>query len=222
MAVNMNYKQILENKEIITYIDMADKVLSQLGFTEHAMPHVKKCAEKTGEVLLELGYCEREAELGRIAGYMHDIGNVINRVDHAQSGAVMSFAILRDIGADPDEIAKIIGAIGNHDEGTANPISPIAAALILADKSDVRRSRVRNTDYLTYDIHDRVNYAVEKSSLVVSGLSKTAILDLTIDTKICPVMDYFEIFLNRMVLCKRAADYLKIKFELVINGLRLL
>ncbi len=222
MAVNMNYKEILQNKEIITYIDMADKVLSELGYTEHAMPHVKKCAEKTGEILLELGYSNNIIELGKIAGYMHDIGNVINRTDHAQSGAIMAFTILRDIGANPEEIAMIIGAIGNHDEGTANPISPIAAALILADKSDVRRSRVRNTDYLTYDIHDRVNYAVKKSNITVSAVDKIAVLDLVIDTDICPVMDYFEIFLNRMVLCKKAADYLGITFEIVINGLRLL
>ncbi len=218
----MTYKQIIQNEEILTYIEMADRVLSQLGYTEHAMPHVKKCAEKTGEILLELGYSEREAELGKIAGFMHDIGNVINRADHAQSGAIMAFTILRDIGAQPNEIASIIGAIGNHDEGTANTISPIAAALILADKSDVRRSRVRNTDLLTYDIHDRVNYAVIESNIKVSAKDKKAVLSLTIDTKICPVMDYFEIFLNRMVLCKKAAAYLKVTFELIINGLRIL
>ena len=168
-----------------------------------------------------LGYSEREAELARMAGYLHDIGNVINRIDHAQSGAVMAFRILDKMGADPEDIATIITAIGNHDESTAFPVNPVAAALILADKTDVRRSRVRNPDRTNFDIHDRVNYSVRESRLDIKP-SESAELILTIDTDICAVMDYFEIFLNRMTLCRKAAEKLGLQFRLVINGQRLL
>lgn len=213
---------IEKNETIRTYIMKADTQLSELGFTEHSFAHVKKTALEAGHILEQLGYDERTCEVARIAGYLHDIGNGINRIDHAQSGAVMAFTILTGLGMDPAEICDVIAAIGNHDEGTASPISPIAAALILADKSDVRRSRVRNVDLATFDIHDRVNYATIESSLQLNAEEKQAVLDITIDTKICQVMDYFEIFLGRMILCRKAADYLGLTFELVINDVRLL
>jgi len=169
-----------------------------------------------------MGYTQREAELAQIAGYLHDIGNIVNRVDHAQSGAVMAFRILDNMDASPQDIATIITAIGNHDEGTAYPVNPIAAALILADKSDVRRSRVRNNDITTFDIHDRVNYSVVKSRLSINEEHTVVELCLSIDTEVCSVMDYFEIFLGRMILCRKAAQRLDLKFRLVINGQQLL
>ena len=181
-------------------------------------------------ILTTLGYEQRTCELAEIAAYMHDIGNVINRIDHAQSGAVMAFRLLDNLGMPADEISLIVSAIGNHDEGTAAPVTPIAAALIIADKSDVRRSRVRSADgvfvptseNLARDIHDRVNYAVEKSSLYFSDDRKDIILDLTIDPKISSIMEYFEIFLDRMKLCRRAAEFLGIRFRLKINDAALL
>ncbi len=218
----ITFQDIKNNQEIKTYIAKADEVLSQLGYTEHSFAHVTRCAVYARDILLALGYEKRMAELAEIAGYMHDIGNLINRVDHAQSGAVMAFRILDHMEMPPEEIATIITAIGNHDEGTAVPVNAVAAALILADKTDVRRSRVRNRDMLTFDIHDRVNYAVEDSSFTIDGAQKTVSLDISIDTSICAVMDYFEIFLNRMLLCKKAAEFLKVTFELSINGVRLL
>ncbi len=213
----ITYEMIRENKEIQTYIKMADKALASLGYTEHAFAHVTRSAAVAYELLQRLGYDEHTCELARIAGYMHDIGNVVNRIDHAQSGAVMAFRILDNLGMEPNDIATIICAIGNHDEGTAAPVSEVAAALILADKSDVRRSRVRNNDVATFDIHDRVNYAVQKSSLSIGSDAKTVMLALEIDTDICPMMDYFEIFLQRMMLCKRAAHFLNTWFRLTIN-----
>ncbi|MFA9379826.1 MAG: HD domain-containing protein [Acetanaerobacterium sp.] len=196
---------------------MADESLKALGYTEHAFAHVTRSAQTAFDVLSQLGFDEHTCELARIAGYMHDIGNVINRVDHAQSGAIMAFRILDKLGMRPEDVAATICAIGNHDEGTASPVSAVAAALILADKSDVRRSRVRNWDPSTHDIHDRVNYAVERSSLDLDAIGKSITLTLKIDTDICPVMDYFEIFLQRMILCKRAATFLELWFRLVIN-----
>ena len=174
------------------------------------------------QLLRDLGYDERHIELAKIAGFMHDIGNVINRVDHAQSGAVMAFRILDKMGMEPDDVAVVITAIGNHDEHTAYPVNAVAAALILADKSDVRRSRVRNRDTINFDIHDRVNYAVEHSDLILDTQAKTLTLSITIDTEICAVMDYFEIFLSRMLLCRKAAEYFSLKFQLVINGSKVL
>ncbi|MEM1484589.1 HD domain-containing protein [Oscillospiraceae bacterium PP1C4] len=213
----LTFEQIAKNETIKTYIRKADEALSVLGYTEHSLAHVTKVAHAARGILLTLGYSAREAELAQIAGYLHDIGNVINRHDHAQSGAVMAFRILDNVGADAEDIATIIGAIGNHDEGTAVAVNPVAAALILADKTDVRRSRVRNRDLATFDIHDRVNYAVERAYTEISE-DKTAItLNILIDTKISAVMDYFEIFLARMLLCRKAAEMLKLKFRLVIN-----
>lgn len=214
----ITFEEIKNNEHIKTYIKKADESLIALGYTEHSFAHVTKVSEMAKEILLKLGYSKREAELAQIAGYLHDIGNVINRVDHAQSGAVMAFRILDKLGAEPEEIATIITAIGNHDEGTAVAVNPVAAALILADKTDVRRSRVRNSDLSTFDIHDRVNYAVEESSTTISEDKKAIILNLKINTEISSVMDYFEIFLDRMLLCRKAAEKLNIKFQLIINS----
>lgn len=219
--MKITFEDIKKNEAINTYIQKADESLIALGFTEHSFTHVTRVAELASEILLTLGYSERDAELARIAGYLHDIGNVVNRTDHAQSGAVMAFRILDKMGADPEDIATIITAIGNHDESTAYPVNPIAAALILADKTDVRSSRVRNQDIANFDIHDRVNYSVKKSRVEIVKDSHIQ-LSLKIDTNICAVMDYFEIFLNRMVLCRKAAEKLDIEFWLIINGQRLI
>ncbi|MBE6853347.1 MAG: HD domain-containing protein [Ruminococcus sp.] len=202
----------------MTYITRADKALEAIGYTEHSFAHVERVAHTASMILTELGYPERQVELVKIAGIMHDIGNVINRVEHAQSGAVMAFRLLDNLSMPAEEICSIVSAIGNHDESTAVPIDAISAALIIGDKTDVRRTRVRNTDLLTFDIHDRVNYAVE-SSVVRFNESKTSIiLELTIDTNISSVMEYFEIFLQRMLLCKKAAAFFGKKFEMIING----
>ena len=219
--MKIRYEDILDSEEIRSYIRKADESLIALGYTEHSFAHVTKVAETSRRILLALGYPERDAELAAIAGYLHDIGNVINRVDHAQSGAIMAFRILDHMNAVPDDIATIITAIGNHDEGTAFPVNPVAAALILADKTDVRSSRVRNKDMATFDIHDRVNYAVTRSELNIVPDREIG-LDLTIDTEISTVMDYFEIFLGRMVLCRKAAEKLGVHFSLTINGQKMM
>ena len=218
----VTFEDIKTSKEISTYINKGNELLGEMGFTEHGFAHAEKTARKAAEILNLLGYDERTIDLVRISGYMHDIGNCINRFDHAQSGAVMAFRILDHMGMPPDEVADVIGAIGNHDEGTGFAFSPISAALILADKSDVRRSRVRSRDGSMSDIHDRVNFAVHQSELIVSAESKEIILNLDIDTKISAVMEYFEIFLSRMKMCRKAAEYLDLTFELNINNLRLL
>lgn len=218
----VTYEMISENEDIRTYIQKADETLIALGFTEHSFAHVGKTAKIAGDILLELNYPERTAELARIAGHIHDIGNIVNRIDHAQSGAVMAFRILYNMGMDAGELATVVTAVGHHDESTAFPVNEVAAALILADKSDVRRSRVRNTEMASFDIHDRVNYAVEKSELTLSRENKTITLEIVIDSSISAVMDYFEIFLGRMLLCRRAAAYLGMRFQLVINGVSLL
>lgn len=222
---NITYEYIRRNKDIQTYINYADAALSTIGYTEHSNAHVERAAASAFKILTTLGYEQRTCELAEIAAYMHDIGNVINRIDHAQSGAVMAFRLLDNLGMPANEISLIVSAIGNHDEGTAAPVTPIAAALIIADKSDVRRSRVRSADgafvptseNLAKDIHDRVNYAVEKSSLYFSEDKNDIILELTIDQKISSIMEYFEIFLDRMKLCRRAAEFLGIRFRLKIN-----
>ena len=216
----MTYRDIQQNDAIRTYISEADASLAALGYTEHSFAHVSHVANTAGYILEALGYSAREAELGRIAGYLHDIGNLVNRVDHSQSGAVMAFRILDKLNFEPKEIAAVTSAIGNHDEGTGVPVNPIAAALILADKSDVRRTRVRNADPAAFDIHDRVNYSVIDAKLTVSDTCIT--LTLTIDTAISSVMEYFEIFLGRMVLCRHAAESLRRPFKLNINGQELM
>lgn len=216
--MNITYEEIKKNDTINTYIKQADLNLTALGFTEHSFPHVCKVAEMAGMILEKLGYDERQVELAKIAGYMHDIGNVVNRIDHAQSGAVMSFRILDKMGAEDEDIATIVAAIGNHDESTAFPVNPVAAALIIADKSDVRESRVRDTADITSDIHDRVNYAVKEQLLTVVPEDKKIVLTLEINNDISEVMEYFEIFMGRMKLCKKAAEKLGMKFKLIINS----
>ena len=215
-------EDIQQNETIKTYIVRADETLIALGYTEHAFAHVTKTAYEAYSLLLKLGYDERTAELARIAGYLHDIGNMVNRVDHAQSGALIAFQLLTGLGMPPQEIATIVTAIGHHDEAPAAPVNPVAAALILADKCDVRRSRVRNRDVSSFDIHDRVNYSVVRSEMLFDHEKRTLTLLLEIDTEICAVMDYFEIFLSRMVLCRQAAEHLDITFKLNINGQSLL
>lgn len=218
----VTFNEIKHNQTIRCYIDEADRSLKTLGFTEHSYAHATKAATTAEMILTTLGYSKREAELAKIAGYMHDIGNIVNRIDHAQSGAVMAFRLLDHIGMEPNEIALVVSAIGNHDESTAAAVNPIAAALILADKTDVRRSRVRNSNPSSFDIHDRVNYAVESSKTYFAEDHNAFVLELSIDTTICPVMDYFEIFLGRMSLCRGAAAFLNIRFELIINGQQIL
>lgn len=216
----VTYETVRQDAAVSAYIRRADETLGALGFTEHSFAHVTAAAEKAARVLTALGYPERTAELARIAGYLHDIGNLVNRVDHSQSGAVMAFRILDRLGMEPEEIATVVSAIGNHDEGTGVPVNPVAAALILADKSDVRRSRVRNRDPASFDIHDRVNYSVEASRLEVDAAAGRVELALTVDARYGSVMDYFEIFLGRMLLCRKAAEKLGLQFHLTINGQR--
>ncbi len=220
--MNVTYETIKHDPEIRTYITQADASLIALGFTEHSFAHVTRCAETAAELLVRLGYDEHTVELSRIAGFMHDIGNVINRNDHAQTGAVMAFRLLDKLGMDPADVAVVITAIGHHDDSTAFPVNAVAAALLLADKTDVRRSRVRNKDTINFDIHDRVNYAVERSDLDLDVTAKTVTLTLTINTQVSAVMDYFEIFLNRMLLCRKAAESFGLTFRLDINGSSLL
>lgn len=217
MASKVTYKYIKQNPDIMEYIRRADKALEALGYTEHSFPHVERVAHTSALILETLGYDERTVELARIASIMHDIGNVINRVDHAQSGAVMAFRLLDNLSMPADEICSIISAIGNHDEGTGQPLDAISAAMIIGDKTDVRRSRVRNHDLLTFDIHDRVNYAVEQSTVRFNDNNTSIILDLQIDTEISSVLEYFEIFMERMLLCRRASQFLGVQFEMIVN-----
>lgn len=217
IKMKVSFDMVKHDGAIREYIKAADESLVTLGYTEHSFAHVTKVAECAADILTELGYDERTVELARIAGFMHDIGNLVNREEHSQSGAVMAFRILDNMGMDPADIAKVVTAIGNHDEGTGVPVSPLAAALILADKSDVRRTRVRNTDLITFDIHDRVNYSVTSSELKIDKVQGRVTLYLEIDTEISALMDYFEIFLERMKLCRRAAEMLHLSFKLVIN-----
>ncbi len=214
----ITYESLKHNEEIRTYITRADESLRALGYTEHSFAHVTRVSETAADILMRLGYDEHTVELTRIAGYLHDIGNLVNRVDHSQSGAVMAFRILDRMGMPPEDIATVVTAIGNHDEGTGVPVNGVSAALILADKSDVRRSRVRNEDFATFDIHDRVNYSVTASKLVLDREKNTVTLTLDIDTDVASVMSYFEIFLGRMVMCRKAADKLGLQFKLNING----
>lgn len=218
----MTYEQITENKAIRTYVRAADESLAALGFTEHSFAHVSLVAEKTGYILETLGYDARTIELGKIAGFLHDIGNLVNRVEHSQSGGIMAFRILDHLNFPPEEIAQIVAAIGNHDEGTGVPVSPIAAALILADKSDVRRNRVRNQEVSSFDIHDRVNYSVTKAELKINEAHTLIKLKLQVDTRVGSVMEYFEIFMERMILCRKAAEKLGLSFKLMINEQQLI
>jgi metal-dependent HD superfamily phosphatase/phosphodiesterase len=218
----LTYEELRNDAAIRTYIEKADESLAALGFTEHSFAHVTKVAETGGYILETLGYPEREVELVKIAGWLHDIGNLVNRVDHSQSGAVMAFRILDHLNCEPEIIATVVTAIGNHDEGTGVPVNAVAAALILADKSDVRRSRVRNPDLQNFDIHDRVNYSVKKSQLKINEEHTLIKLKLSVDTKYGSVMDYFEIFMQRMILCRKAAEKLGLQFKLMINEQQLI
>jgi metal-dependent HD superfamily phosphatase/phosphodiesterase len=218
----LTYEEVTKNEAIRTYIMRADESLQALGFTEHSFAHVVHVAETAGYILEMLGYDEKTVELGKIAGYLHDIGNLVNRSEHSQSGAVMAWSILNDMGCQPAEIATIVTAIGNHDEGTGVPVNPVAAALILADKADVRRSRVRNKDVSRFDIHDRVNYSVKKSQLKINEDRTIVKLKLSVDTQFGSVMDYFEIFMARMILCRKAAETLGLQFKLIINEQQLI
>ena len=218
----ITFDQIRKNETINTYIRKADESLVELGYTEHSFAHVGMVAENARYIMESLGYPQRQIELVQIAAYLHDIGNLVNRVDHSQSGAVMAFRILDKLGMDAAEISEIVTAIGNHDEGTGRPVSPMAAALILADKSDVRRSRVRNQDETSFDIHDRVNYSVKKAELKINESRTLIKLKLSVDTRYGSVMDYFEIFMGRMLLCRKAAEKLGLQFKLMINEQQLI
>ena len=218
----LTYEDVKNNSAVRTYIQRADESLTALGYTEHSFAHVTAVAENAAYILSTLGYPERTVELAKIAGFLHDIGNLVNRVDHSQSGAVMAFRILDNMDCPPEEIATIVTAIGNHDEGTGMPVNAVAAALILADKSDVRRSRVRNPDMASFDIHDRVNYAVTDQTLKINTEKKVISLNLQIDTDICSMYEYFEIFLQRMLMCRGAADMLGATFKLTANGAKVL
>ncbi len=218
----VSFKDVKNDPSISEYIRKADMSLAALGFTEHSFAHVGRAVSICEYILSTLGFDQREIELAKIAAYMHDIGNLVNRVEHSQSGAIMAFRILDNMGMPADEISTIVTAIGNHDEGTGVPVNEIAAALILADKSDVRRSRVRNQDFASFDIHDRVNYSVTDSDLAINDSKDEITLCITIDTQYSSVMDYFEIFMARMILCRKAAERLGLRFRLVINGQTLL
>ena len=215
-------EDVKNNEEVQAFVNASQKQLQALGYTEHSNRHIGIVSERTGEILKKLGHDERTVELGKIAGYLHDIGNCVNRVDHAHSGAILAYNILKEMGMSPEDRAEIVMAIGNHDEETGTAVSSISAALILADKSDVHRNRVINTNMSTFDIHDRVNYAVTNAELEIDEINRKVILSLTIDTQICPVLDYFQIFMYRTMMSKYAAKYLNIWFELVINGTKLL
>ena len=215
-------EDVKKNEEVESFIKASQKQLNALGYTEHSYRHIGIVSKRTEEILRKLGYDERTIELGKIAGYLHDIGNCVNRVDHAHTGAILAYNILKEMGMPANERTEIMMAIGNHDENTGTAVSDISAALILADKSDVHRDRVVNTNMSTFDIHDRVNYAVTDAQLEVDEKTRTVTLNLTIDTQICPVLDYFQIFMDRTMRSKYAAKFLHIWFELVINGTKLL
>lgn len=216
------YEDIKKNPEVNTYIKGGNELLGVLGYTEHSQAHSAKVSVTAANILTQLNYSEREVELAKIAGYMHDMGNVINRIDHAQTGAIMAFNILTRLQMPAEEISIIIAAIGNHDEGTGSAVNPVSAALIMADKTDVRRSRVRNRDFAKFDIHDRVNYAVTNSELTIEKDKTEIKLNIELDTQICSVLDYFEIFLGRMLMCRRAAEFLNVKFSLIANGAKVM
>ena len=218
----ITYESIKENEDIKTYIECADSSLKALGYTEHSYAHVGRVASTAKYILETLGFSQHEIELAQIASHLHDIGNLVNRVDHSQSGAIMAFRILSALGMPAEDVATITTAIGNHDEGTGVAVNPVAAALIIADKTDVRRTRVRNSDETTFDIHDRVNYSVESSKVSIDKENSLLYLELTVDTKYGSIMDYFELFMGRMLLCRKAAETLNLQFKLIINKQQLL
>lgn len=211
-------KDVKANPKVKKLIDGANEVMKAMGYTEHGHRHVGVVSSITRYILDNLGSTPREIELGQIAGYLHDIGNVINRIDHPISGANIAFTILNEMGMEAAEIAPILGAIGNHEELVGLPVSTMSAALIIADKSDVHFSRVQNPILESFDIHDRVNYAVQKSRVLMKTEDQLIDLNLEIDTSYASVMEYFEIFLSRMVMCRKSADTLGYKFTLTVNG----
>lgn len=219
--MKVDYKQIRENEEINFLIEKGNEILNELGYTEHSRKHAAKVAESAGRILKELGYGKHKIELARIAGYMHDIGNSINRHDHAHSGAILAYQILKDTDMSMKDILVVTTAIGHHDEATGTAVDEISAALILADKTDVRRNRVQNENSSAFDIHDRVNYAALSSKLIIHKEKRMIQMELELDDSISTVMDYFEIFLKRMMMCRRAAERLGCKFKLVANGNKL-
>jgi len=218
----VSFDDIKNNQTIDSFIRASNDYLGAIGYTEHGFRHVSLVASVSKNILTALGYPKRLQELAEIAGYLHDIGNVINRQDHGQSASLIAFDILKQLGATPDEIALVASAIGNHEEEIGEPVNPVAAALILADKSDVHKTRVRNPSMIAVDIHDRVNYAVDRSFLNINKEEKLISLNLNVDTKISQVIEYFEIFMSRMNMCRRAAKFLDCKFELIINERKLL
>ena len=218
----VTFEDVKNNEDIKALISSSQRQLNELGYTEHSVRHATIVSNRAAEVLAALKYPEERIELAKIAGYMHDIGNCVNRVDHAHTGAILAYQILKDMGMPVEERTEIMMAIGNHDESTGTAVSEISAALILADKSDVHRNRVTNTNLSTFDIHDRVNYAVTNAQLDLNSEERKIILNLTIDTKLCPVLDYFEIFMNRTMMSKYAAKFLNIWFELLINDIKLM
>ena len=218
----ISYEKIINSDVIRTYITSADESLAALGFTEHSFTHVLHVAETAGYILKTIGYDDKTVEIAKVAGYLHDIGNLVNRKEHSQSGAVMAWSILNDMKCDPQEIAIIVTAIGNHDEGTGVPVNDVAASLILADKADVRRSRVRNQDFSGFDIHDNVNYSVIESVLEINKEKTEIQLNLRLDKEYGSVMDFFEIFMERMLMCRRAAEKLGLQFKLRIDGQQLI
>ena len=211
----VTFEDVKNSPDIRAYISKADESLIAMGYTEHSFAHVTKVAATAAEILKILGHSEHETELVKIAGFLHDIGNIVNRIDHAQSGAVIAFRLLDRMNMPPEDIATVVTAIGNHDESTAFPVNAVAAALIIADKTDVRRSRVRNRSVAQFDIHDRVNYSVTASEVKITR--KSICLELTIEQEYCTVLEYFEIFMSRMLLCRKAAEALEVEFRLYIN-----
>lgn len=220
--MSISYQDIIKNEEINQYISMGDEVLGRLGYTEHSRKHAAVVADRAAEILRTLDYSKREIELARITGYLHDIGNCVNRHDHAHSGAVMAFQILHGMKFQPEDIAIIVSAIGNHDEATGTAVTPVSAAVIIADKTDVRANRVRNTDIAFFDKHDRVNYAAIKTKLTTDAKKKVIHLNIKLDEQICSVLDYFEIFTDRMLMSRRAAEILGLKFKFTVNGNKVL
>lgn len=217
----ISYKDVKKNEEINALIEKGNDVLYELGYTEHSRKHAARVAQRAGEILEKLEFDEHEVELARIAGYMHDIGNCVNRNNHAHSGAILAYQILREEDLSIDDVLTVVTAIGHHDEATGTSVDAVSAALILADKTDVRRNRVQNRNPASFDIHDRVNYAALKAALELKEEKKVIQMNLELDDSICTVMDYFEIFLERMVMCRRAAEMLNCRFKLTANGSKL-
>lgn len=218
----MKYKELVNNKEINAYLKKGDENLGLLGFTDHSKAHCMQVAHQAGKILERFGYPEHDIELAKIAGLMHDIGNVINRTHHAEYGALLANEMLKKTDMPLEDRITVVSAIGNHDESTGGPIDVVSAALIIADKTDVRRSRVRQKEKALFDIHDRVNYAVTESKLKISKDKSVIALNLQIDEKICSMYDYFEIFLERMMLCRKSAEILGTTFKLTVNGRKVL